>query len=190
VSHNVGTRLPTFAHVDAGLLGVRLCGTVTDDANRPTDMGTLTVLYDETRHTLDRQMDLVDGLNGRAQQLLGFAAVIVSVIAAIGGKEQSDWVRALVLFDLSLFAVVAGLCFAAWRFKTYRDDPDVVRLYTKYRYADEAKIRDQVIGNRFDAIDHNAKIIGWKESRIRDASWVLVGAFIVLAALVITKLFV
>src|SRR5206468_9131422 len=142
------------------------------------------------RGAFDRQMELVESLNARAQQVLAFAALIVSVIATLGGKEQSDWVRALILFDLAFFAVVAALAFAAWQFKTYRDDPDVEGLYGRHRHSDETTVRDQIIGNRFDALRHNAAILDWKRRRIRDASGVLVGAFVVLGALVITHLFV
>jgi hypothetical protein len=94
------------------------------------------------------------------------------------------------LFDLAFFALVACLCFAAWQFKTYRNDPDVESLYRVHRHSDETTMRDQVIGNRFDALRYNETILDWKRARVRDASWTLIAAFIVLAVLVVTNLFV
>lgn len=148
---------------------------------------TLALLYDETARTLDRQFDTVEGLKDRAQQILGFAAVIISVIAALDINANTAQ-RVLVVVDLELFGVTAVLAFAAWRFATYRDDPAVNRLYGKYRDTDVDTVRDQVIGNRFVAIEHNKRLIREKTLLIRFALWMLLGATAFLIALVALRL--
>lgn len=152
-------------------------------------LGTLTVLYDEARRSLDQQIALVESLNNRAQQILGFSIVIVSVIAAVDLREGNNWVKGLGLASLGLFVIAAVLGFVAWRFQTYRDDPDPASLYGRYRNADEEAIRDQVVGNRLAAIRTNADIIGRKRKWINGALWTLVAGVGVLVVLVTVRAF-
>lgn len=152
-------------------------------------LGTMTVLYDEARRSVDQQIATIGALNGRASQLLGFSVVIISVIAALGPQgDASGWVKALSFASLTLFAVVASLGFIAWRFHTYRDDPDPEALYRAYRGVPEAAVRDQVIGNRFDVIRTNTESIRSQETLVKWAARILVVAFVVLSALVVVQL--
>lgn len=154
------------------------------------DLGTLTVLYEETRRSLDQQIERAESLNNRAQQILGFSIVIVSVIAAIDLRDgESNLVRGLGLASLGLFVIAAALGFLAWRFQSYRDDPDPIGLYKKYRNSEEAVTRDQVIGNRSEAIRVNAAIIKRRKRFIDAALWVLVIGVATLVALVAVRAF-
>jgi len=154
------------------------------------DLGTLTVLYDEARRSLDQQMQLVESLNNRAQQILGFSIVIASVIASVDLREgESYWVRGIGLASLVLFAIAAVLGFRAWRFRKYRDDPDPDSLYRGYRHSPEAVMREQVIGNRLKSIEANAETILGKQKLIKGALWTLIVGFGVLVVLVVARAF-
>lgn len=152
-------------------------------------LATLVVLYEETRRTIDQQFELIESLTTRAAALLGFAAVIVSVVGSLNANESSCAGKTLVIVDVALFSVGATLCFLAWRFRTYRDDPHAEELYSNYRHTDEVTMRDQIIGNRFEAIRENDAVIAGKRGLIRDGAWVLAGGFVVLVALIVVRLF-
>jgi hypothetical protein len=150
----------------------------------------LAVLYEETRRAVDLQLHKVESLNARAQQLLGFSAVIVSIVAAINvDDDTSGWVKALSLAVLGLFGLCGAVSFFAWRISTYRDDPEPVSLYGSYRGATETEIRDQVIGNRFETLRINNGVIGRKERLVRDSMSVMIVGGVVLVALVVVRLF-
>ena len=168
---------------------IECVSSASDQPVEGSDPGTLTVLYEETRRTIDQQFELVESLTNRSAQLLGFAAIIVSVVGSLNANQASCWVQALVITDVALFSVAAALCFAAWRFHTYRDDPHPEQLYSHYRHSGELAMRDQIIGNRFAAIRENDGVIARKRAWIRDASWILAAGFVVLVALVVVRLF-
>jgi hypothetical protein len=152
------------------------------------DPETLAILYDEAKRTLDRQFDTVEGLKGRAQQILGFATVIVSILAAFDPAGHGVQ-RALVVVDLVLFVATGAAAFAAWRFHSYRDDPDAAALVEYYAAETAEKTRRQVIENRLASIEFNARIIERQTlfDRIGTALLVLAGA--VLVAVVVLHLF-
>lgn len=154
------------------------------------DLGILTFLYDETRRALDRQIERAESLTSRAQQILGFSIVIVSVIAAIDLRDgESDVVRVLGLASLALFVLAAALGFLAWRFQSYRDDPDPLGLYKKYRNSEEADARDRVMANLRQAIEVNAVIMTRRKRLIDAALWVLVIGVAMLVGLVAVRAF-
>jgi hypothetical protein len=160
-----------------------------DVARDEPDLGTLAVIYEEVRRSLDQQIQLAESLNGRAQQILGFSIVIVSVIAAVDTRDESGWVRALGFASLVLFVVAAVFGFRAWWFQSYRDDPDVANLYESYLNDEESTTRNQVIGNRLAAIEANLKIIDRRKRLIEWSFAALVVGVALLLAFVTVRAF-
>ena len=153
------------------------------------DRGTVTVLYEEVRRTIDQQFDQVERLNGRAAQLLGFATVIISVVGAFN-TDEVDWTtKAFVIAAIALFSLGAAQCAAAWRFLKYRDDPHVEKLYEHYAGVEETNMRNQIIGNRFAAIKHNDDVIARKRAWIGYAFRALALGYVVLVGLVLLTIF-
>ena len=166
-----------------------MSATTSGGAPSAATLGTITVLYDEARRSVDQQIASIGALNARAQQLLGFSVVIISVIAALGPQaDESRLVKGLALASLALFLLVASLGLIGWQSHDYRDDPDPKALYRAYKYLPEEVVRDQVIGNRLDSIRANDESIRWKARVVLWARRMLVIALIVLAALVVAQL--
>lgn len=149
------------------------------------------MLYDETRRAVDLQLQIVESLNNRAQQLVGFSAVVISVVAAFDiGAGDSRWERAFALAAVGMFALAGGVALHAWRFGQYRDDPDVKKAYADYRHSSEVELRDQLIGNRFGAMEQNDRVMKKKTQRVREATGILVVGGILLIVLVVVRLFI
>lgn len=148
----------------------------------------MAILLDETTRTIDRQFETIESLNNRGQQMLGFAAVIVSVLAAFATNDVSDAVKTLILLDLVLFVSLGVLAFIAWRFQRFRDDPQPDALYEHYVDKEPSFVRKQLIGNRLASLDHNQKAIAQKTSLLEAASWILAAAAVLLVAVVAVRL--
>jgi Na+/melibiose symporter-like transporter len=146
---------------------------------------TLALLYDEIRGALEAQHDHVESLNARAQQLLGFATIILAILAAIVPTHPSVGIRILYAIALLVFGVAAVLSALAWKIRGYRFDPSPLSLWDIYRLEDERKVREQVASNRRDSLADNEKEVERKLKRVKKAEkWLYVGFLYVAAVLI------
>src|SRR6266498_1036014 len=110
--------------------------------------GTLALLYQEIGRDLDGQHGYVDQLNQRAQQLFGFANVILAILAAVVPTHPDLGTRIAYALALPVFALAALNSGRAWEFRKWRYDPDARQLWEHYRGKSEEHVRHQVIQNR------------------------------------------
>ena len=76
---------------------------------------TVAVLLDITWRTVDAESARREGINGKASSLASFAAVVLSLTATLGREFldlEDTW--QLVLYTVSLLALVAALAVAVW----------------------------------------------------------------------------
>ena len=150
----------------------------------PTD-GTLALLYDEIGSALAAQHDHVESLNARAQQLLGFATIILAIVATIVPSHMSSGIRVLYVIAIPVFAIPAALSALAWRIRGYRADPSPLKLWEFYRLEDERDVREQVVSNRKESLAQNHKEIGQKLRLVKWAYWSLLVGFLYVAAVLL-----
>jgi len=165
----------------------------TTAAQRPDAPGTveppvLATLYDEIAQALDRQSGQIDRLNERAQQLFGFAAVILTIIAAVAPQDATALTKIAFVVAIPLFGRAAWSAAAAWRLASWRGDPNVHALWEGRRTDPEEHFRYQVIHNRLDSIASNDKQIAAKLDKVKRAHFWLYCGFVYIAALVAFRL--
>jgi hypothetical protein len=151
---------------------------------RPSQ-GTLALLYDEIGGALQAQHAYVESLNGRAQQLFGFATVILAIVGAVVPTNPSTGLRILYGIALPIFAAAAYFSGRAWRFRKFRSDPDVGGLWMHLRFKSEEYVRHQVILNRRESLETNDKELEDKLRLIKRAQFWLYCGFIYVWALLL-----
>lgn len=153
--------------------------------NRPTEQA-LELIYDTVAEELDKQFDQIDSLNSRAHQLLGFAAITVGVVLSLRPPTRDALVS--VLFGVALFgfACIAGTGVRAWALQGWRHDPEPRPLWDRHRLRSEEWLRHQIILNRLDAVDENARAVDAKLYWTRWTQRLLALEVLYLVALVIT----
>ena len=155
---------------------------------RPSE-GTLGLLYEEIVRDLDGQHAYVELLNQRAQQLFGFATVILAILAGVVPAHPGIGTKIAYALAIPLFAFAAFFSGRAWEFRKWRHDPDVAKLWEHYRLRDEEHLRHQVIQNRLACLDENQKELATKLRRIKRARlWLYLG-FVYLVGLLLYRLF-
>lgn len=161
-----------------------------DDPDAPGTVAetVLATLYDEIAQSLDRQHDHVDRLNERAQQLFGFAAVILTIIAAVAPGDASTATKVAFLVAIPLFGFAAWYAAGAWRLASWRGDPDVQALWERRRRDGEEHFRYQVILNRLESIRENDKRIAAKVKTVKRSQVWLYGGFVYISGLVAFRL--
>lgn len=154
---------------------------------RPSE-GTLGVLYEEIARDLDGQHAYVELLNQRAQQLFGFATVILAILAGVVPSDTGCWTRIAYGLAIPFFAFAAFFSGRAWEFRRWRYDPDVADLWERYRLKSEEHLRHQVIQNRLQCLIENQKELTAKLKRIKRARlWLYLG-FAYLVGLLLYRL--
>lgn len=160
----------------------------TPDKSGTVEPSVLAVLYDEVAQDLERQSAQIDRLNERAQQLFGFAAVILTIIAAVTPRDTTTATKVAFLCAIPLFARAAWLSGSAWIVRSWRGDPDVRSLWGRHRAKPEEHFRYQVILNRFESISANESSISQKLDKVKAGQRWLYGGFIYVAALIVFRL--
>jgi hypothetical protein len=84
---------------------------------------TIRLIHNEVQAQLDNQFSQIDSLNGRAQQILGFAAGILALTVAL--RPPTDSHRATLLFLVGALPFAAFVWFGhkAWEIMRWRRDP-------------------------------------------------------------------
>ena len=120
---------------------------------RPTPE-TLNLLYDEAAEELRRQEEQITILDGRAQQLLGFAGVILGLVITLHTPPNRV---STILFGVgvAIFFAVGWHGLKAWKTTPWRSDPAIGGLWEKHRLESAEFVRHQVILNRLEAIKTN-----------------------------------
>lgn len=152
--------------------------------SQPTD-GTLALLYDEIGSALAAQHDHVESLNARAQQLLGFATIILAILSAVVPTHPGVGTRVLYGIALPVFAVAAYFSALAWRIRGWRFDPSPLALLDNYYLEDERNVREKVIANRRESFAHNREELRRKIRLVKWAGWSLYAGFIYVAVVLL-----
>ncbi|MDX6453814.1 MAG: hypothetical protein QOH16_3863 [Gaiellaceae bacterium] len=158
------------------------------DAPGTVEAPVLATLYDEVAQALDRQHSQIDSLNERAQQLFGFAAVILTIIAAVTPQDAKTLTKLAFVVAIPLFGRAAWYAAVAWRLASWRGDPDVDALWNRRRADPEEHFRYQVILNRLDSITTNDDRIAAKIETVKRAHFWLYCGFVYIAVLVAFRL--
>jgi hypothetical protein len=141
------------------------------EEKQPVTPGTLRLIYDELAQDLDKQFSQIESLNNRAQQLLGLAGLIPTIVVTIGILRHRVLFTALFAVALASFAGVATLAFLAWRVKGWRADPNAAALWSDFRFEGEEWLRHQVIQNRLQSRAENEKHIQDRLWFLKRAQW-------------------
>jgi hypothetical protein len=149
--------------------------------------GTLALLYAEIAHDLDGQHAYIDQLNQRAQQLFGFATVILTILAAVTPSHPERGTKIAFLVGVPFFVLSAFYSGRAWEFVKWSDDPDVRNLWEKYRGKADEHVRHQVIQNRLASLKDNQEKLELKVMRIKRARLWLYGGFAYLVMLLVYR---
>jgi hypothetical protein len=134
---------------------------------RPPE-GTLAVFYDEIAADLSGQHGYVESLNQRAQQLFGFATVILTILAGVVPEHPGTGTKLAYLLGVPFFALAAFFSGRAWDFRKWRYDPDVQGLWDRYRGKSEEHVRHQVIQNRLACLKENETKL---TTKLRQVKW-------------------
>src|SRR5947207_892632 len=117
------------------------------EATRDPRLATTLLIYDEVQRALDRQFEQIQLLNGRAQQLLGFSAIVVGVMIGLRPPTHG-WVSTLLFAIAFLFLMLVVFCgYQAWSIRGWRHDPQPRKLWERYRLWPDAWLRQQLILN-------------------------------------------
>lgn len=157
------------------------------DEPRPSE-GTLSVLYEEIARDLDGQHGYVDALNQRAQQLFGFATVILAILAGVVPASAGCWTKIAYGVTIPFFALAAFYSGRAWDFRKWGFDPDTRELWKHYRHKSEEHVRHQVIQNRLACLSANETQLNAKLRLVKRAQiWLYLG-FAYLVVLLLYRL--
>jgi hypothetical protein len=161
-----------------------------DAADKPGTVAppVLATLYDEIAKDLDRQQAQIESLNERAQQLFGFAAAILTIIAAVAPHDAKTLTKLAFVAAIPVFGRAAWCAAAAWRLASWRGDPDVQVLWEGRRTDPEEHFRYQVIHNRLASIASNDNRIAAKVETVKRAHFWLYCGFVYIALLVAVRL--
>src|SRR5947207_10835283 len=102
------------------------------EATRDPRLATTLLIYDEVQRALDRQFEQIQLLNGRAQQLLGFSAIVVGVMIGLRPPTHG-WVSTLLFAIALLFLILVAIAllflilvvfcgYQAWSIRGWRHD--------------------------------------------------------------------
>ncbi|MCP9485192.1 MAG: hypothetical protein MSC30_05000 [Gaiellaceae bacterium MAG52_C11] len=126
-------------------------------------------------------------LNARAQQLLGFGAITVSLVVTLRPPTRDVAVSSLCALALVLFACVAGSGLRAWGLQGWRRDPEPRPLWEQHRLRAKEWVEHQIILNRLDAFDANASSIDEKLHWVRWTQRSLALEVVYLIALIVAR---
>lgn len=159
-------------------------------ATTPVEPNPTTVLIlGEASRAVDAQFAQIDSLNTRAQQLLGFAGIVISVVVGLGA--QNETVPAVLLgIGVGIFALVAVLGLRAWGIYGYRRDPAPRPLWESFRNWPTDWLREQLIWNLIASHEHNARAIDAKLIYLRRTQFLLAVEVAYLAAVLVALPFI
>jgi hypothetical protein len=138
---------------------------------------TVALIYAEIETQLEKQFEQIGALNARAQQLLGFAGLIFTVIASVRPPSRDPAISVLFGIALLLFIAVLASGYLAWSIQGWRRDPAAEPLWRRYRLWPEDWLREQIILNWIESQRHNRLSIEAKLFYLR-ATHVLLGALV------------
>lgn len=145
---------------------------------------TVALILDQVSAAVDGQFAQIESLNTRAQQLLGFAAIVVSVVVGLGA--QNETLPAVLLgVGVGIFSLVAGLGLRAWAIYGYRRDPSPRPLWERYRNWPAEWLREQLIFNLVESFEHNARAIDAKLIYLKRTQYLLAIEVAYLAAVLV-----
>lgn len=150
-------------------------------------LDTLGLIYMELAGRLDKQFEQIAALNGRAQQLLGVAAVTVGLVVTLRPPTRGSTVSLLFAVALVLFACIAGCGLRAWNLEGWRLDPEPRPLWERHRLRTKEWVQHQIILNRLDAFDANASSIDEKLYWVRWTQRLLALEVIYLVGLILVR---
>ena len=150
-------------------------------------LDTLGLIYSELAGALDKQFEEIAVLNARAQQLLGFGAITVSLVVTLRPPTRDAVVSSLFALALVLFACVAGYGLRAWGLQGWRRDPEPRPLWEQHRLRTKEWVEHQIILNRLDAFDANTSSIDEKLRWVRRTQRLLAFEVLYLIALIVAR---
>lgn len=143
---------------------------------------TLELVYKEVDNALNRQFQLLDGLNTKTGVIVGFIGVIFGI--SLNSYPHSNaylFGSCITLFLISFFF---AFC-ASYRVKGYRRDPAPRELTEKYLRDDCAKVKKQLIDNFIESFESNKTKI---EKTVKNINYSIALLFIGLIVLVLSIL--
>src|SRR5690349_8800803 len=114
------------------------------DPTLPPSEAALKLLYELTQAEIDKQQAVIDGLTSRAQQILGWATLVLTVSIGLRTPHRGVLNLVLTIVALALFLRISWWAFKGWRTRRWRLDPDPAALWTAYRSRSETWLRHQV----------------------------------------------
>ena len=134
---------------------------------------TVDLVYREVEVQLDRQCEEISALDGRAQQLLGFAAGIFALIAGLQPPTGNLVVSILFAVGALVFVTVVATGYLALSIRGYYRDPEPEQLWPRYRSWPEDWLKQQIILNRLESWHENRSTIDAKLLYLRGAQVLL-----------------
>lgn len=147
--------------------------------------GTVALIHAEAAGAIDRQFEQNAALTARAQQVLGYAGLILGVFVALRPPDVSQTdVAILLAIGVALFALIAITGGLAWSLRGLRRDPAPGPLWERYRLAPQDWLRQLLVLNLIESHAANRRVLETKVRYLR-ASQVLLAVEVLYLAMVL-----
>jgi hypothetical protein len=114
--------------------------------DRPPE-GTVSLVFEQVSGHLERQLNEVDKLNGRAQQLLTFSGTLLGALIIFRPPEKDVCISVLFAGGIVLFLLVLWTTLRAWAIRGWGRDPNPRGLWDGYQMWPDQLLKVQLILN-------------------------------------------
>lgn len=151
----------------------------------------LEIIHEEVRFLSETYFRAIEGLDGKAANLFGFAVIIAGVCAGsspfiIDKVEQNLWFIRFFVGGVILLVFSAILSLWAYQVKRRALGPSLATFEKIEKIRSRKKIIEELNNAYYECIDYNSKVVRSKSKKIKfSLGLMLVGISIILADVLI-----
>ena len=149
----------------------------------------LDLFLSQFEYKLKADLDSVDGLDTKASILAGIVATMLIVLGAVTPKKPLLVFSVLLLAAVIFFILSICLSLISYWPRTFRLSPDPLKLISGYSTGEISFIKKNILRERAEDFQKNAKIIAGKKKYLALGVIALLGGVISVAIAVAIKLF-
>jgi len=157
----------------------------------PKAAETAAFILDHTKDGPEQQLHDVEGLDGKAFQLLAAGSVIVGFLGVSGDQIRGSWlVDFLFYLALALFACAAMSVFRAVRITKFSGSHYASSLWTDYRNRPVAQIKQELAEDVEKVFNENYKLMTQKADMIEAAqTFIIIELICAVGAIALARAF-
>lgn len=153
----------------------------------------LKTVYEEVKSLFGTYNRAIEGLDGKASTLFGFAVLIAGVFVGLGSyvvdKVQNQWFNWFItFFVIGAISLICSAVLSLWAYQVKRRalGPDLGFLKEIGKISSKKKALEKLVGKYYECIDENVGVVNSKSKKIKFSLWaVLIGVSVILADVLI-----